>query len=83
MFAFESDEDKAASNRHKHGVSFDEALTDLRRHRPRGQRRQKSHLRAVEQRQALVVVHTERRNNVRIIGARKATKNEQAIYQAG
>lgn len=31
----------------------------------------------------LVVVHTERRNNVRIISARKATRNEKSIYQAG
>jgi hypothetical protein len=29
----------------------------------------------------LVVVHTERRNNVRIISARKATRNEKTIYE--
>jgi len=28
----------------------------------------------------LVVVHTERRNNVRIISARKATRYEKSIY---
>ena len=31
----------------------------------------------------LVVVHTERRNAVRIISARKATRYEKSIYQNG
>ncbi len=31
----------------------------------------------------LVVVHTERRNNVRIISARKATRYEKGIYDQG
>ncbi|MFM9880905.1 MAG: BrnT family toxin [Burkholderiaceae bacterium] len=31
----------------------------------------------------LVVVHTERRNGVRIISARKATRYEKSIYEKG
>ena len=31
----------------------------------------------------LVVVHTERRNSVRIVSARKATRYEKGIYEKG
>jgi uncharacterized DUF497 family protein len=31
----------------------------------------------------LVVVHTERRNGIRIISARKATRYEKRIYENG
>ena len=31
----------------------------------------------------LVVIHTERRNGLRIISARKATRNEKEIYENG
>ncbi|MBI2749126.1 MAG: BrnT family toxin [Burkholderiales bacterium] len=31
----------------------------------------------------LVVVHTERRNGIRIISARKATRYEKSIYENG
>ncbi|NMM05084.1 BrnT family toxin [Polaromonas sp.] len=31
----------------------------------------------------LVVIHTERRNGIRIISARKATRYEKGIYQNG
>lgn len=31
----------------------------------------------------LVVVHTERRNGIRIISARKATKHKKTIYENG
>jgi uncharacterized protein len=31
----------------------------------------------------LVVIHTERRNSVRIISARKATRYEKGIYEQG
>lgn len=59
MFTFEWDDQKAASNLQKHGVSFD-GISNTGR--------------------LLVVVHTERRNNVRIISARKATRYEKGIY---
>ncbi len=52
MFNFEWDETKAAGNLKKHGVSFDEAVT-------------------------------ERRNGIRIISARRATRYEKGIYQTG
>lgn len=62
MFTFEWDDQKAASNLQKHGVSFD-GISNTGR--------------------LLVVVHTERRNNVRIISARKATRYEKGIYKNG
>ena len=90
-FDFEWDDDKAARNFLKHGVSFEEALSvfgdeqaltfadtdhsDLEdRSRTYG-RSNKGRL--------LVVVHTERRNSVRIISARKATRYEKGIYENG
>ena len=62
MFTFEWDDQKAASNLQKHGVSFD-GISNTGR--------------------LLVVVHTERRNNVRIISARKTTRYEKDIYEQG
>lgn len=90
-FDFEWDDAKAARNLAKHGVSFDEALSvfgdalaltfadtdhlDLEdRSRTYG-RSNKGRL--------LVVVHTERRNSVRVISARKATRHEKSIYENG
>lgn len=91
MFKFEWDQEKAARNVVKHGVSFDEAVsvfgdtlaltfsdTDHSESEDRGRTyglSNKSRL--------LVVIHTERRNNVRIISARKATRYEKSIYQNG
>jgi uncharacterized DUF497 family protein len=80
MFNYEWDHHKAAGNLQKHGVSFDEAvsvfadpmaLTFESEHRSRtyGISR-KGRL--------LVVVHTERRNTLRIISAGKATRYEEA-----
>ena len=91
MLRFEWDQDKAAVNLLKHGVSFDEAVSvfgdglavtfadtdhfeDEDRSRTYGTS-SKSRL--------LVVVHTERRNGIRIISARKATRYEKGIYQNG
>ena len=91
MFKFEWDDQKATSNAVKHGVSFDEAVsvfgdamaltladvdhTDVEdRSRTYGISN-KSRL--------LVVIHTERRNGLRIISARKAPRNEKEIYENG
>ena len=91
MFKFEWDDQKATSNAVKHGVSFDEAVsvfgdamaltladvdhTDVEdRSRTYGISN-KSRL--------LVVIHTERRSGLRIISARKATRNEKEIYENG
>lgn len=91
MFKFEWNDQKAASNLLKHGVSFDEAVsvfgdalaltftdtdhTDVEdRSRTYG---------ISNKARLLVVVHTERRNGIRIISARKATKYEKGIYENG
>jgi uncharacterized protein len=91
MFSFEWDDAKAAANRKKHGVSFDEAVTvfgddlaltfadtdhadDEDRSRTYG---------LSNKGRLLIVVHTERRNGIRIISARKATKREKTIYEQG
>jgi len=88
MFKFEWDDQKAASNIQKQGISFDEAVTVFAdemaltfadtdhfetedRSRPYG---------ISNKGRLLVVVHTERRNHVRIISARKATRYEKSIY---
>jgi uncharacterized protein len=89
MFTFEWDDPKAAGNLKKHQVSFDEAVTvfgDLQ-----AVTFADTEHSAVEDRsrtygissggRLLVVVHTERKNNVRIISARKATKYEKSIYE--
>ena len=89
MFTFEWDDTKAASNLRKHRVSFDEAITVF------GDARavtfsDTDHFESEERSRTyglsnkgrlLVVVHTERRHNVRIISARRATQYEKAIYE--
>lgn len=88
MFKFEWDDQKAASNLKKHSVTFDEALsvfademaltfadTDHFESEERSRTYGLSNKGRV-----LVVVHTERHNNVRIISARKATRYEKSIY---
>ena len=88
MFNFEWDDQKAASNRQKHGVSFDEAvsvfadvlaLTFADTDHFESEDRSRTYGISNKGR-LLVVVHTERRNNVRIISARKATQYEKGIY---
>ena len=91
MFKFEWDNQKAQSNLLKHGVSFDEAVSvfgdalaltfsdtdhamDEDRSRTYGISNKARHL---------VVVHTERRNSIRSISARKATRYEKDIYKNG
>ncbi len=91
MFKFEWDDQKAASNLQKHGVSFDEAVsvfadglaltfadTDHYESEDRSRTYGISH-----KGRLLVRVHTARRNNVRIISARKATRYEKGIYEQG
>lgn len=88
MFTFEWDDQKAASNLQKHGVSFDEAvsvfadglaLTFADTDPFHSEDRSRTYGISNKGR-LLVVVHTERRNNVRIISARKATRYEKGIY---
>ncbi|MEO6322388.1 MAG: BrnT family toxin [Polaromonas sp.] len=91
MFKFEWDDDKAASNLRKHGVSFDEAvsvfgdnlaLTFSDTDHSEEEDRSRSYGISSSGR-LLVVVHTERRNSLRIISARKATRYEKSIYEQG
>jgi uncharacterized DUF497 family protein len=91
MFQFEWDYQKAASNLQKHGVSFDEvvsvfadalALTFADTDHFESEDRSRTYGISNKGR-LLVVVHTERRNNVRIISARKATRYEKGIYDQG
>ena len=90
MLIFEWDPQKAKSNLEKHGVSFEEASTafqdtlsltiDDPLHSIDEQRviligmSQKNRI--------LVVVHTERGDSIRIISARKATKEERESYES-
>ena len=82
---------KAASNLKKHGVSFDEAVsvfadsmaltfTDSDHSDFEGRSRTYG---VSNEARLLVVVHTERRNSVRIVSARKATRYEKGIYEKG
>ena len=91
MFKFEWDDQKAASNLRKHGISFDEAvsvfadgqaLTFADTDHFESEDRSRSYGISKKGR-LLVVVHTERRNNVRIISARKATRYEKSFYEQG
>ena len=91
MFKFEWDDHKAASNLQKHAVSFDEAvsvfgdtlaLTFSDTDHAEAEERSRTYGASNKER-LLVVVHTERRNNIRIISARKATRYEKGIYEKG
>jgi len=91
MFKFEWDDQKASINLLKHGVSFDEAVSvfgdelaltfsDL----DHSETEDRSRTYGLSNKaRLLVVVHTERRNGVRIISARKATRYEKSIYNNG
>ena len=89
MFNFEWDDQKAAGNLVKHAVSFDEAvsvfgdtlaLTFSDTYHSEVEERSRTYGFSNRER-VLVVVHTERRNNIRIISARKATRYEKNIYK--
>jgi uncharacterized protein len=91
MFKFEWDDHKAASNMLKHGVSFEEAvsvfgdslaLTFADTDHAEAEDRSRTYAVSNKAR-LLVVVHTERRNGIRIISARKATRYEKGIYENG
>lgn len=91
MFNFEWDDIKAQSNLEKHRVSFDEAVTvfgDMPAitfadtDHSEGEVTSRTYGISLTGR-LLVVVHAERRNSVRIISARKATKYEKTVYDQG
>lgn len=88
---FEWDEEKAKSNRRKHGVSFEEAKTvfddplaaifDDEQHSS-GEQREIIIGHSGEER-LLLVFFTERPHGVRIFSARPASRQEQRDYEEG
>ena len=87
--SFEWDANKARSNLAKHGISFEEAATafadplSLTIADPaHSQTEERFILLGSSQRQELlVVIHTERGDNIRIISARRAGRNERSMYE--
>ena len=88
---FEWDEAKAAANLTKHGVSFEEAATvfgdPLSLTIPDPAHSQAEDRFVIigqsHRRKLLVVVHTERGDNIRVISARRASKRERKVYEEG
>lgn len=88
---FEWDPKKAASNQHKHGVTFEEASSALRdlfsatAHDPDHSDNEERFitLGISTQGRLLMVSHTDRGNAIRIISARLATNIERQIYEEG
>lgn len=86
---FEWDEKKAKQNLRKHGVSFEEAATvfgdplSLTIEDPlcSGEEERFVTMGMSIQGRLLVVVHTERGDNIRIISARRATRHERKTYE--
>ncbi len=87
--SFEWDENKARSNLAKHGVSFDEAssvfgdplsITIPDSAHSQGEDRFIIMGNSHEQK-LLVVIHTDRGDNIRIISARRASRRERKTYE--
>lgn len=91
MFKFEWDYRKAESNVQEHGISFEEAVSVFAdamaltfSDSDHSETEHRSRTYGISNKgRLLVVVHTERKNNVRIISARKATRYEKTIYKQG
>lgn len=88
MNRFEWDDAKNATNRSKHGISFEEAATIWEGPVFTGQD-ETHHLEVREISLGIIggttvvcVVHTERNGKTRIISARKATKSERREFDA-
>lgn len=88
---FEWDEDKAAENYHKHGVSFEEGVTvfydplSISIEDPDHSINEQRHIDtgSSENGRVLVVSYTERGRNIRIISCREATRRERRQYEEG
>ena len=86
---FEWDKNKAAQNLRKHGVSFEEAATvfadplSITIHDPLHSEKEDRFVIVGQsaRRVLLVVIHTDRKGNIRIISARKATHIERKKYE--
>ncbi|SLM28801.1 conserved hypothetical protein [Desulfamplus magnetovallimortis] len=86
---FEWDPNKACSNHGKHGITFDDAktvfndpffITFLDIEHSQDEERYITLGMSTDQR-LLMIAHTEREEIIRIISARKATKNERRVYE--
>lgn len=88
---FEWNEEKAKENLKKHKVSFEEAKTvfndpflmtfpDIEHSEDE---KRYINLGSSSKRRVLIVIHTERDENIRIIGCRKATTKERSTYEEG
>jgi uncharacterized DUF497 family protein len=88
---FEWDLQKADSNLKKHGVSFQEAASvlgdalSITYHDPDHSVREHRFITVGTSRtgRVLMVAHTDRGDNVRIISARKTTRQERRYYEEG
>lgn len=88
-FDFEWDKQKAQQNASKHDVTFAEATTvfgdPLAMTRPDVRHSTHEHREVTMgmscRRRLLIVAHTERGDNTRIISARVATRSERKIYE--
>jgi len=86
---FEWDEKKAKINKRKHGITFEEATTafadelSITIDDPLHSEDEDRLILIGQSKQfkTLVVIHVERREAIRIISARKATKHEQKFYE--
>jgi len=84
---FEWDVDKDRENQAKHGISFEEAthifdglvLTKIDDREAYGEVREIT-MGMLSPNAVLVVVHTERGENIRLISARKANRRERQIF---
>jgi uncharacterized DUF497 family protein len=87
--SFEWDEDKALLNFHKHGVKFEEAmasfedensitLNDLKHS---SEEKRFFMIGLYRDKKLLAIVHTLRKDKIRIISARTANKKERRIYE--
>ena len=89
LLDFEWDETKASSNRAKHGIDFDEAVTvftDALAITIADPSHSREEARFIDvglsvRGRLLVVVYTERGDNIRVISCRKATSAERKEYE--
>ena len=87
IMTFEWDENKNQTNIRKHGISFEQAkiifdhdiLTRIDNRYNYGEIREIS-LGQIDGEVIVVVVHTKRNNNIRIMSPRKANKTEIEVY---
>jgi uncharacterized protein len=90
MLLFEWDNQKALSNEQKHGITFDEASTvfgdslSLTLHDPLHSENEERFvvIGTSYKNRVLIVLHSERGDDIRIISARKAIKNERLQYES-